>query len=105
MDTHTDPQRINAPPVQYALINNDFALQCSSDFTESVTYQWLRGGQDTSINGVLPSVQISDEGDYVCRTYLPAQDINFEKTVELRVVGKFSRMYIHACVHTNMIRV
>ena len=80
---HSDPNDVIAPPQQYTLINHSYTLNCSLLIADSFI-SWLHNGAD--VPSTIPSVQLSDEGLYVCRVSINGASL--EKPVQFGVIGK-----------------
>ena len=87
---HLDPDRIVAPPIQYAFEGNNAILNCTTDFPGAV-FSWFRGeavNNNAEVSGVISNITIGDEGTYTCRVFLPEAGLTRTNRVQLRVISK-----------------
>ena len=103
--THThahnnpDPNDVIAPPRQFALIGQSYTLNCSS-LIANPFISWLHN--DADVPPTIPSVQLSDEGMYVCRVSVNGASI--EKSVQFNVIGKIM-ITIPRCIHSHLAKI
>lgn len=84
-----DEDDIVVPPVQTALIGENYRLQCSAPFPGTLIL-W-RGNNDQSVSSLLRNVQIEDEDlRFTCLIVdqVTGGTIIFMRRVSIRVVGK-----------------
>lgn len=96
----SDSSVVQAEPVQYALVNTQTALNCSTTldaFDFLVDISWFRGeGADRmSLSGrpQFESTAISDEGVYTCVIDITEMGIATEKRINFKVIGKHIDLY------------
>ncbi len=90
MHSHADPaEYIDAPPVQFALIDRVVTLECAAREPHRATVVWLTEG-GTQIDPRLTNVSLEDDGEYTCSTLFldTLSGAFYDSSVELRVLGK-----------------
>ena len=81
---------VEAPRVQYALLDTPAALNCSVSINGTVSITWT-GPDDSSHSGMINNVQLHHEGEYRCDVFISDKDLTMKKPVNFTVIGKLAR--------------
>ena len=81
---------VNAPPVQFGLMNSPTTLECRSisDNFPAVHVE-LTDSSDRKIpEGRFLSLALENEGEYTCKIYFYEIGVTIDKVIQLQVLGE-----------------
>ena len=92
---YTDPSRIIAPHIQYALLGSSITLQCETDLPDtSINWVRVQDGETmiTPTAITIDPVSLEDGGTYTCRLRVNSEGTSASTTrdIELMIIGQSS---------------